>query len=86
MTKLSDAQSIVLSSACQRDDDLAIGPTTLKAAAANKLVASLSAKGFVREIRAKAGVSVWREDDTGRFALKILRAAREARRFALIDG
>jgi hypothetical protein len=78
MTKLTDAQLIVLSSAANHDAGLATLPANLNAAAAMKVASSLIAKGLVREIRAKADASVWHENDDGRFALKITRAGREA--------
>ena len=78
MTKLTPTQLAVLSSASDRDDGLATRPAGLRAAAAAKLVASLGEKGFVKEIRAKADAPVWREDEDGRFALKVLKAGRLA--------
>jgi hypothetical protein len=78
MTKLTDTQLIVLSSAAQHDEGLATRPANLNAAAATKVASSLIDKGCVREIRAKANASVWHEADDGRFALKITRAGREA--------
>ena len=78
MTKLTPTQLVVLSSARDRDDGLATRPANLRAAAAAKLVASLREKGFVKEIRAKGNAPVWREDDDGRFALRVLKAGRLA--------
>jgi hypothetical protein len=78
MTKLTDTQLIVLSSAAQHDEGLATRPANLKAAAATKVASSLVAKGLVREIRAKAGAPVWHENEDGRFALKITKAGRDA--------
>jgi hypothetical protein len=78
MTKLTDTQLIVLSSAAQHDEGLATRPTNLNAAAAMKVASSLIDKGLIREIRAKADAPVWHEKDDGRFALKITRAGREA--------
>jgi hypothetical protein len=79
MTKLTDTQLIVLSSACRNEDGLATRPENLKPAAAEKLTASLQGKGLVREIRAKPGAPVWREDGQGKtYSLKILKAGREA--------
>jgi hypothetical protein len=78
MTKLTDTQLIVLSSAAKHDEGLAIKPINLHAAAAQKVASSLIAKGLVREIRAKADAPVWHENDDGRFALKITKAGREA--------
>jgi hypothetical protein len=78
MTKLTDTQLIVLSSAAQHDDGLAIRPANLNAAAAMRVASSLIDKDCVREIRAKAGAPVWHENEDGRFALKITKAGREA--------
>ena len=78
MTKLSDTQLIVLSSAAKHDEGLATRPINLHAAAAQKVASSLINKGLVREIRAKADAPVWHENDDGRFALKITKAGREA--------
>lgn len=79
MTKLTDTQLIILSSACRNEDGLAIRPENMKTAAAEKLAASLQSKGFAREIRAKSGTPVWREDGQGKaYSLKILKAGREA--------
>ncbi len=78
MTKLSDTQLIVLSSAAKHDEGLATRPANLNAAAAMKVASSLIGKGLAREIRAKGDAPVWHENDDGRFALKITKAGREA--------
>src|SRR5947209_16753032 len=78
MTKLTDTQLIVLSSAAKHDDGLATRPANLNAAAAMKVTCSLIDKGRAREIRAKADAPVWHENEDGRFALKITKAGREA--------
>jgi hypothetical protein len=78
MTKLTDTQLIVLSSAAKHDEGLATKPINLHAAAAQKVARSLINKGLVREIRAKADAPVWHVNDDGRFALKITKAGREA--------
>jgi hypothetical protein len=78
MTKLTDTQLIVLSSAAKHDEGLATKPINLHAAAAQKVASSLINKGLVREIRAKADAPVWHENEDGRFALKITKAGREA--------
>ncbi|MBV9065017.1 MAG: DUF3489 domain-containing protein [Methylobacteriaceae bacterium] len=78
MTKLTDTQLIVLSSAAKHDDGLAARPANLNAAAAAKVASSLIAKGSARETRAKTDAPVWHENDDGRFALKITKAGREA--------
>jgi hypothetical protein len=78
MTKLTDTQLIVLSSAAQHDEGLATRPANLNAAAAMKVASSLVAKGLARELRAKVDAPVWHENEDGRFALKITKAGREA--------
>src|SRR5438270_6937310 len=78
MTKLTDTQLIVISSAAKHDEGLATRPANLNAAAAMKVAISLINKGLVREIRAKADAPVSHENDDGRFALKITKAGREA--------
>jgi hypothetical protein len=78
MTKLTDTQLIVLSSAAKHDEGLATRPTNLNAAAAMKVASSLVDKGLVREIRAKSDAPVWHENEDGRFALKITKAGRAA--------
>jgi hypothetical protein len=78
MTKLTDTQLIVLSSAAQHDEGLATRPANLNAAAAMKVASSLIDKGLMREIRAKTDAPVWHENEEGRFALKITKAGREA--------
>jgi hypothetical protein len=78
MLKLTATQLIVLSSAAQHDEGLAIRPANLNAAAAMKVASSLIDKGLVREIRAKADAPVWHENEDGRFALKITKAGRQA--------
>ena len=79
MLKLSEKQTSILTSACKRDDGLAQRPTNLKPAAAGKIVAALRERGFVREIRAKVGAPIWREDGDGKgFSLKVLKAGRDA--------
>ena len=71
MTKLTDTQLIVLSSAAQHDEGLATRPANLNAAAAMRVALS-------PEIAQKADAPVWHENDDGRFALKITKAGREA--------
>jgi hypothetical protein len=61
MTKLSDTQLVILSTACQREGRLVLPlPDRLKGGAAAKVVESLLAKGFVEEIPAERGQLVWR--------------------------
>jgi hypothetical protein len=79
MAKLSDTQLIVLSKAAARDDGLATIPEGLNRAAAAKVAASLVSRKLMREIRSKADMPVWREDEEGRgTSLVITRAGRDA--------
>lgn len=64
--KLSDTQLVILNAACQRDDRVALPlPASLKGGAAQKVVASLTAKGLLEEIDAKLGEPYWRETGDG---------------------
>src|SRR5271156_4601419 len=70
--KLTDAQLVMMSAAAQRDDRCLAAPNTMKGAALTKVSAKLIKLGFVREIRAKTAMSVWRRDDAGQgYALKL---------------
>jgi hypothetical protein len=64
--KLSDTQLVVLNIACQRVDRRLLPlPEKLKGGAAEKVIASLIAKGLVEEAQAELKAPVWRtaEDD-----------------------
>lgn len=75
MTKLTDSQLVVLSNAAARDDQSAVLPPRMSKAAAFKVGTSLVARKLMREVRAKAGATVWREDGEGRgIALVITKA------------
>jgi DNA-binding MarR family transcriptional regulator len=77
MTKLSDAQAILLSAAAQRSDgNLLPLPGSLRGGAAAKVVGALLARGFAREevtdrtTRADSALNtVWRNEDDGRAVL-----------------
>jgi hypothetical protein len=76
---LTDTQLIILSSASQREDRFAILPEMLKGAAAQKVVATLIASGFLKEVRAKPDQLAWRTNETGHpLALKITTAGAAA--------
>jgi hypothetical protein len=78
-TKLIDAQRIVLSGAKQRDDGAATLLERMTEQAAQKLAATLIAKGLVREIKARADMPVWRHNEAGRaIALIVTKLGREA--------
>jgi hypothetical protein len=61
--KLTDAQLVVMSAAAQRDDRCLAAPHTMKGAALSKVSAKFGKLGLVREMRAKAGMPVWRRND-----------------------
>jgi hypothetical protein len=80
MVQLSDAQLVILSTACQRSDR-AVYPITTKfpGGAAAKVLGSLLKKGLIREVQAKREDTVWREDKKrGRLTLRATPAAFEA--------
>ena len=61
--KLSDTQLVVLSLAAQRDDRCLMLPEKLKGGAAHKVATKLMAAGLIDEVKAKAGMPVWRRDE-----------------------
>jgi hypothetical protein len=74
--KLTDAQLVMLSGARQRKDLCLSAPDKMKGAILTKLSEKLVKLGLVREVRAKAGMPVWRRDDAGQnYALKLTAAA-----------
>jgi hypothetical protein len=80
MAKLSDAQLVVLSAACQRSDR-SVYPLTAKlpGGAVAKVLGSLLKKGLIREVQAKREETVWLEDKKrGRLTLRAAPAAFEA--------
>ena len=79
MTKLTATHLTILAAAAGREDSFAIRPDALRPAGAAKIAAKLVELELVRELRTKADMPVWREDEDGRaFSLKILKAGREA--------
>src|SRR4051812_42484386 len=72
--KLTDTQLVILSSASQRDDGLAIIPEKLKGGAAKAVVAKLLGLGFLNEIRVKRDQPAWRTDEKKPIGLKITKA------------
>jgi hypothetical protein len=64
--KLTDTQLIILSSASQRDDGLAVVPEKLKGGAGKKVVVRLLDQGLLKEARVKPGEPHWRVDENER--------------------
>jgi len=78
-TKLSDTQLVILSSASQRDDGLAVLPEKLKGGAAKAAVTKLLGLGFLTEVRVKRGEPAWRTDEEEKpLGLKITKAGSAA--------
>src|SRR5271156_891042 len=79
MAKLTDTQLMVLSTAAARDDGAGVVPDRMNRAAVAKVGSSLVGRKLMREVRAKPGTPVWRQDETGRsFSLIITKAGRDA--------
>ncbi|MGE3645034.1 MAG: DUF3489 domain-containing protein [Beijerinckiaceae bacterium] len=79
MSKLSDSQLILLSCAAQHEDGILEDAGAMNAGAAAKVVAALTRKRLLREIRSKPGMSIWRQDDRGRtWSLVITKAGKKA--------
>jgi hypothetical protein len=76
MTKLTDTQLVILSTACGRDGR-AVFPVSasLKGGALNKVLQSLLARGYVEEVPAEAGAAVWRDEEEGPLTLRATHAA-----------
>jgi hypothetical protein len=68
MTQLSDTQALILSTAAQRPERIALPlPDSLRGGAAAKVVGAMLAKGFLEEVDAdmRKGEPVWRETGDG---------------------
>ena len=76
---LTDSQLVILSNAAAQPDGAANLPARLPKPAAQKVAASLIARKFMREVKAKTGMPVWRTDEDGRpIALVVTTAGRDA--------
>jgi hypothetical protein len=73
MSKLTDTQLILLSSASRRDDGLVVTPENLRGGVA-KAVKPLLDRALLKEIKAKPDMPVWRRGDDGAHALQITKA------------
>jgi hypothetical protein len=83
--KLTDAQVVMLSAAAQRGDLYLTAPHKMKGAVLANVSEKLVKLGLVREVRAKAGMPVWRRDDAGQScALKL--TANGLKAVAVDDG
>ena len=71
MTKLTDTQLVILSSAAQRQDHGLVLPERLNGQAARNTVERLISRGLVEEVSATGELPIWRYDDQGPFALRV---------------
>ena len=78
--KLTDTQLVMLSAAARRDDRCLVAPQNLKGGAMHKVAAKLVTAGLVKEVKAKAGMAIWRRDDAigQAYALKLTAAGAKA--------
>jgi len=85
--QLSDAQSIILSTACARATGL-IFPVTasLKGGAVGNVCKSLLKRGLIEEISAADPDTVWRHDDAGPLTLRATQLAHSALGLGDADG
>jgi hypothetical protein len=77
--QLSDAQSIILSTACARATGLIFPVTTsLKGGAVGNVCKSLLKRGLIEEIAASDPDTIWRHDDKGPLTLRATQLAHSA--------
>ena len=71
-----DTQIAMLSAGARRDDHCLVAPRNLKGGAAQKVATKLIDGGLAKEIKAKPGAPVWRQDEQVglSFALKLTAA------------
>jgi Protein of unknown function (DUF3489) len=61
--KLTETQIVMLSAAAQRDDRCFASLASLRGGAAQKVATKLISGGLAKEIKAKPGAPVWRQDE-----------------------
>ena len=77
--KLNDTQLVILSSASQREDGLAVLPEGVRAASVKAAVIRLTKLGFLKQVRVKRDQPHWLTDEEGRrIGLKITTAGSAA--------
>src|SRR5829696_4199746 len=77
--KLNDTQLVILSSASQREDGLAVLPEDVRAASVKAAVIKLTKLGFLKQVRVKRDQPHWLTDEKGkRIGLKITNAGSAA--------
>ena len=83
--KLTATQIVMLSAAAQRDDRCLVAPQNLKGGAAQKVAAKLIDGGLAKEIKAKPGAPVWRQDEQAGQSYTLKLTAAGARAIAIDD-
>ncbi|MGB9366212.1 MAG: DUF3489 domain-containing protein [Xanthobacteraceae bacterium] len=78
MSKLTDTQLILLSSASRRDDGLVVMPKNLQGGAATKAVKPLLDRRYLEEIKAAPDMPGWRRDEDGAYAIRITKTGTAA--------
>lgn len=78
MSKLTDTQLILLSSASRRDDGFVVMPKNLQGGAAAKAVRPLLDRRHLEEIKATPDMPVWRRDEAGAYAIRITKTGTAA--------
>jgi hypothetical protein len=79
MSRLTDAQRIILSAASRRDDRGVELQANIKGEAARKAVDKLIRASLLEEVRAAGSLPVWRrDDDSGPMALRITKKGLDA--------
>ncbi len=79
MSRLTDAQLIILSAASRREDRGVELPANIKGEAARKAVDKLIRASLLEEVRAAGSLPVWRRDDeSGPMALRITKNGLDA--------
>src|SRR5918993_3735254 len=76
--KLNDTQLVILSSASQREDGVAVRPEGVRAASVKAAVIRLSKLGFLKQVRVKRDQPHWSSDEGSRIGLKITNAGSAA--------
>jgi hypothetical protein len=78
--KLTENQITLLTNAAHREDRCFVLPSNLKGGAAQKVAAKLIAEGLAKEIKAKAGLPIWRRDGDSdqAYSLKLSAAGAKA--------
>jgi hypothetical protein len=84
--KLTGTQIVMLRAATERDDRCLVAPRNLKGGAARNVAAKLIDGGLAKEIKAKPGAPVWRQDEQAGLSYALKLTAAGARAIAIDDN